>query len=84
MRPAFIQLTNLSGISFWLSVNHIISLTRISKATYVRCSDDFPDPDASNVVRCVVETPEEILTMLGALVHTKPDLNNPIPDLPNN
>jgi hypothetical protein len=81
MRPTFICLTNLSGISFWLNVNQIVSLTRISKATYVRCVDDFPDPDATNVVRCVQETPEEILQGLGALVHTRPDIN---PDLPNN
>jgi hypothetical protein len=82
MRPIFIQLTNLSGVCFWLSVQHIISITRVGKATYVRCVDDYPDPDASNVVRCVVETPDEIFTLMGALVHTKPDLTNP--DFPNN
>lgn len=75
MRPIFIKLTNLSGISFWLSVNQIVSLTRISKATYVRCLDDFPDADATNVIRCVVETPEEILQALEAIVHIKPDIN---------
>lgn len=80
MRPIFIQLTNLSGLSSWVSVQHIISITRIGKATYVRCTDDFPNPEASNVVRCVVETPDEIFTLMGALCHSKPDQDN----LPNN
>lgn len=81
MPPTFIELTNLSGISFWLSINHIISITRIGKATYVRCVDDFPDPDASNVVRCVQETPEEIFNLMGAPYNTrKADQDN----LPNN
>jgi hypothetical protein len=80
MRPIFICLTNLSGVLTWVSVQHIISITRIGKATYVRCTDDFPDPASSNVVRCVVETPDEIFTLMGALAHTKPDQDN----LPNN
>lgn len=80
MRPTFIQLTLLSGLHTYISLQHIISLTRIGKATYVRCCDDFPNPEATNNVRCVMETPEEILELLGALAHSKPDQDN----LPNN
>jgi hypothetical protein len=66
MKHTFIQLTNLSGVTVWLNANQIVSLARIGKATYVRCTDDFPDSDASNVIRCVVETPDQILTSLDA------------------
>lgn len=76
MRPTFIQLTLLSGLQTYISLHQIVSLTRIGKATYVRCVDDFPNPEATNNVRCVQETPEEILELLGALAHSKPDLPN--------
>lgn len=80
MRPVFIQLTLLSGLQTYISLQHIISITRIGKATYVRCCDDFPDPDHTNNVRCIMETPEQVFQLAGALVHSKPDQDN----LPNN
>jgi hypothetical protein len=66
MKHTFIQLTNLSGLTIWLNPSQIISMARVGKATYIRCTDDFPDADASNVVRCVTETPDQILTALDA------------------
>ncbi len=76
MRPIFIELTLLSGMKTWLQVSQIVSITRIGKATYVRCVDDFPDPDASNTIRSVQEDPEYIFTTLEALTHSAPNSPN--------
>jgi hypothetical protein len=73
MRPIFIELTLLSGIRTWLQVNQVVSITRIGKATYVRCVDDFPDPESSNVMRTVQEDPEWIFSQLEALTHKAPN-----------
>ena len=63
MRPIFIELTLLSGL-------------KIGKASYIRCTDDFPDADASSVVRTVVEDPEYIFETLNALTHSAPNSSN--------
>ena len=76
MRPIFIELTLLSGLKTWLQVSQIVSVTRIGKASYIRCTDDFPDADASSVVRTVVEDPEYIFETLNALTHSAPNSSN--------
>lgn len=76
MRPIFIELTLLSGLKTWLQVSHIVSVTRIGKASYIRCSDDYPDADAASVVRTVQEDPEYIFTTLEALTHSAPNSPN--------
>ena len=73
MRPIFIELTLLSGMKTWLQVSQVVSITRIGKATYMRCVDDFPDPDASNTIRAVQEDPEYIFSLLEALTHKAPN-----------
>lgn len=76
MRPIFIELTLLSGIRTWLQVNQVVSITRIGKATYVRCVDDFPDPSSTNNIRAVQEDPEWIFSQLEALTHKAPNSPN--------
>jgi hypothetical protein len=76
MRPIFIELTLLSGIKTWLQVSQIVSITRIGKATYVRCVDDYPDITSTNTIRSVMEDPDYIFNALSALTHSAPNSPN--------
>lgn len=73
MRPIFLELTLLSGLKTWLQVSQIVSITRIGNATYVRCTDDFPNSEAANVMRTVQENPEYIFETLSTLTINKSD-----------